>query len=242
MSFLIGPGVGPAGPAYESLPAGQTADNPWFSWQYVQDNADTIVTALREHVSLTASAVLIAALIAIPLAVVAYWFHRLTGPILALSGTLYTIPSLALFAFLGPLVGTGPGTVRIGLVIYALLLIVRNVLAGLNKVPADVRDAAEGMGYGRFLRLVRIELPLALPGIMTGLRLATVSTVALTTVGILIGHGGLGQLMIDGFQHNYYKAEIVTGAVLTVVLALVLDLLLAGAGRLIAPWTRRRTA
>lgn len=215
--------------------------NPWFSWQYVRDNSETILAALREHTSLTLRAVVLAALVAIPLAVLAYWFRSLTGPILALSGVLYTIPSLALFAFVAPYLGTGTRTVLLGLVLYALLLIIRNALAGLNQVPAEVREAAEGMGYGRFARLLRIDLPLALPGILTGLRLATVSTVALTTVGVLVGHGGLGQLIIGGFRNNLYKAEIMTGTILCVGLALVLDLLLAGAGRLLTPWATRRS-
>lgn len=217
--------------------------NPWFSWQYVRDNSDTIVEALREHATLTAEAVVIAALVAVPLAVVAYWIRPLTGPILALSGILYTIPSLALLAFIAPYVGTTRATsVLIALVLYALLLIVRNTLAGLNQVPAEVRDAAQGMGYGRFGRLLRIDLPLALPGILTGLRLATVSTVALVTVGALIGKGGLGDLILGGFRNNFYRAEIVTGTVLCVALALVLDLLLATAGRLLTPWARRRAS
>jgi osmoprotectant transport system permease protein len=216
--------------------------NPWFSWQYVRDNSDTILAALREHAALTAQAVLLAALVAIPLAVAAYWFRALAGPILALSGVLYTVPSLALFAFLAPFLGIGTVTVLVGLVLYALLLIIRNALAGLNQVPAEVRDAAEGMGYGRFGRLVRIDLPLALPGILTGLRLATVSTVALVTVGVLVGHGGLGQLILGGFRNNFFKAEIFTGTVLCVVLALVLDLILAGVGRLLTPWTVRGRA
>ncbi|MEV4755740.1 ABC transporter permease subunit [Micromonospora sp. NPDC049559] len=216
--------------------------NPWFSWQYVRDNSDTILAALREHAELTVQAVLIAAVVAVPLAVAAYWFRPLTGPILALSGVLYTIPSLALFAFIAPYVGTGTGTVLIGLVLYALLLIIRNALAGLNQVPPEVREAAQGMGYGRFARLFRIDLPLALPGILTGLRLATVSTVALVTVGVLVGHGGLGQLILGGFRNNFYRAEILTGTVLCVGLALVLDLVLAGIGRLLTPWIARRTA
>jgi osmoprotectant transport system permease protein len=217
-------------------------DNPWFSWRYVRDNADTIGDALREHVTLTAGAVVIAAAIGIPLAVAAYWFRPLTGPILASTGVLYTIPSLALFAFLGPFLGIGTSTVLIGLVGYALLMIVRNSLAGLNSVSPDVRDAARGMGYGRLAQLFRVELPLALPGILTGVRLATVSTVALTTIGFLIGHGGLGQLILGGFGNNFYRAPIATGTVLCVGLALVLDLVLIGVGRLLTPWTRRRTA
>ncbi|MFU8855012.1 ABC transporter permease [Micromonospora sp. SL1-18] len=216
--------------------------NPWFSWQYVRDNSDTILAALREHAWLSARAVLIAALVALPLAVAAYWFRSLAGPILAVSGVLYTIPSLALFAFLGPTLGIGAVTVLTVVVLYALLVIVRNALAGLQQVPSEVREAAEGMGYGRWARLLRIELPLALPGILTGLRLATVSTVALVTVGVVIGRGGLGQIIFAGFQNNFYKAEIMTGTVLCVLLALVLDLVLAGVGRLLTPWLRGRAS
>ncbi|MEW2443470.1 ABC transporter permease [Micromonospora marina] len=216
--------------------------NPWFSWQYVRDNSDTILAALREHTSLTARAVVIAALVALPLAVLAYWFRSLSAPILAVTGVLYTVPSLALFAFLAPYLGIGAITVLTVVALYALLVIVRNALAGLNQVPPEVREAAEGMGYGRWGRLFRIELPLALPGILTGVRLATVSTVALVTVGVVVGRGGLGQLIFAGFQNNFYKAQIMTGTVLCVLLALVLDLVLAGAGRLLTPWLRGRSA
>jgi osmoprotectant transport system permease protein len=118
-------------------------------------------------------------------------------------------------------------------------MIIRNTLTGLVQVPAEVRDAAQGMGYGRLVQLLRIELPLALPGILTGLRLATVATVAMTTIGVLVGHGGLGQLILGGFRNNFFKAEILTGTVLCVALALVLDLLLLGLGRLATPWSRR---
>jgi osmoprotectant transport system permease protein len=150
---------------------------------------------------------------------------------------------LALLAFIAPYVGTtNPASVLIALVLYALLLVVRNTLAGLNQVPAETREAAEGMGYGRFGRLLRIDLPLAMPGILTGLRLATVSTVALVTVGALIGYGGLGGRILGGFRNNFYRAEIVTGTVLCVVLALVLDLMLAGIGRLLTPWLAGRSA
>lgn len=223
-----------------SLLAYEAPANSWFSWRYLQDNGDTILAALREHVLLTAQAVALAALVAVPLAVAAYWFRPLTGPILALSGVLYTVPSLALLAFVAPYVGTtNPASVLIALVLYALLLIIRNTLTGLRQVPAEISDAAEGMGYGRLARLLRIDLPLALPGVITGLRLATVSTVALVTVGALIGYGGLGDLILGGFRNNFYKAQILTGTVLSVALALVLDLLLAGAGRLCTPWLRR---
>ncbi|MET7748535.1 ABC transporter permease [Micromonospora sp. NPDC005367] len=216
--------------------------NPWFSWQYLRDNSDTLVAALRDHASLTARAVLIAALIAVPLAVLAYWFRPLAGPILAFTGVLYTIPSLALFAFIAPYLGIGTVTVLTVVVLYALLVIVRNTVAGLTQVPPEIREAAQGMGYGRWGRLFRIELPLALPGILTGLRLATVSTVALVTVGVVVGRGGLGQVIFAGFQNNFYKAQIMAGTLLCVLLALVLDLILAGLGRLLTPWLNRRSS
>ncbi|MFY1634665.1 ABC transporter permease [Solwaraspora sp. WMMB335] len=217
--------------------------NPWFSGQYLRDNSEAILAALSEHVTLTVQAVLIAAVIAVPLAVAAYWFRPLTGPILTLTGVLYTIPSLALLALVAPYVGaTNPVSVLIALVLYALLLVTRNSLAGLSQVPAATIEAADGMGYGRFGRLLRIELPLALPGIVTGLRLATVSTVALVTIGSLIGYGGLGDLIFSGFRNNFYKAQILTGTLLSIALALLLDLVLAAAGRLLTPWAARRAA
>src|SRR3954470_14703071 len=133
-----------------AAPAGDGPGNPWFSWQYVQDNADTIVSKLGFHIGITLETVVIALLVAVPLAVLAYWIRPLTGPILALSGVLYTIPSLALLALLAPLVGTTtPTVVVIALVTYALLVIVRNALTGLAQVPGEVRDAAFGMGYGK---------------------------------------------------------------------------------------------
>jgi osmoprotectant transport system permease protein len=227
--------------AVAPLASGEGAPNPWFSWSYVTANLDTILAALRSHLALTAETMVIATVIAIPLAILAYWVRPLATPILSVSAVLYTVPSLALFAFLAPYTGvTGTTTVLIGLVLYALLLIVRNALVGLQQVPAEVLDAADGMGYGRFGRLWHVELPLALPGIITGLRLATVSTVALVTVGVVLGQGGLGELIDAGLKNNYYRAEITTGLLLCVALGLVLDLIIALIGRMLTPWARRR--
>jgi osmoprotectant transport system permease protein len=239
MSFLSwAPGVLPV-----AAPAADGPGNPWFSWSYVHDNAGELATHLQKHVELTGQSVIFALIVALPLAVVAYWIRPLTGPILALSGILYTIPSLALLALVAPLVGTTTDTsILIALVLYALLVLIRNSLAGLTQVPAEVKDAAAGMGYGKFGRLWRIELPLALPAIMTGLRLATVSTVALVTIGGIIGRGGLGDMILGGFRNNFYKAEIMSASILTVALALVLDLILAGVGRLLTPWTKARAS
>jgi osmoprotectant transport system permease protein len=226
-----------------AAPADDGPGNPWFSWRYVQDNSGIILDKLGFHAGITVETVIIALVVAIPLAVLAYWIKPLTGPILALSGVLYTIPSLALLALLAPLLGaTSRAAVLIALVVYALLILVRNALTGLSQVPSEVKDAAAGMGYGRFGRLWRVELPLALPGILTGLRLATVSTVALVTIGAIIGNGGLGDLIMGGFANNFYKAEILTGTILCVALALVFDLVLAVVGRLLTPWSRRRAS
>jgi osmoprotectant transport system permease protein len=222
--------------------AGTDADprNPWFSWSYIRENMDTLLDALREHIVLTVSAVAIAALVALPLAVLAHRRRRLAGPLLTVSGTLYTIPSLGLYAFLAPFTGLNPGTVLIGLVLYALLIVLRAGLTGLQQVPAEVREVARGMGYSPAGMLWKVELPLALPSIITGLRIATVSTVALLTVGEIVGFGGFGNLILAGFRNNFYKAQILTATLGCVLLAFVLDGLLVTAGRLVMPWTRRR--
>jgi osmoprotectant transport system permease protein len=229
-------------PAHQVLAAEEPA-NPWFTWDYVRDNSGDLQNALQEHVVLTVETIAIGLLVAFPLAILAHRFRWLAGPVLGLSGVLYTIPSLALFAFLAPydFFGLSQRTVLTGLVLYALLILVRNILTGLEGVPADVREAAQGMGYGRARMLWRVEVPVALPAIMAGVRVATVSTVALVTVGVIVGYGGLGQLILRGFQNNFYRAEIVTASVLTVALGLSLDLLLAGATRMLTPWSRGRS-
>jgi osmoprotectant transport system permease protein len=221
--------------------AGTDSDprNPWFSWSYIRANHDALLNALREHILLTISAVVLAALVALPLAVLAHRRRRLAGVLLTTSGTLYTIPSLALYAFIAPYTGLNPRTVLIGLVLYALLIILRAGLTGLQQVPADVVEVARGMGYSPAGMLWRVELPLALPSILTGLRIATVSTVALVTVGDIVGVGGFGSLLLAGFRNNFYKPQIMTATLACVALAFVLDGLLIVTGRLAMPWTRR---
>jgi osmoprotectant transport system permease protein len=221
-----------------SVLALDAAPNPWFDAGYVVDNWDTILRYLGEHVRLTVGAVLLGAAIALPLALLARRNRVLAGSVLGLSTIVYTIPSLAMFAFIFPFTGLSSTTVLVGLVAYSLVILVRNFLAGLQGVPDDVREAARGMGYGPVRRFVQVDLPLALPAFMAGLRIATVSTVALTTVGVLVGHGGLGQLITGGFNANFYRAEIVTGTVGCVLLALFADVLLAGVERVLTPWTR----
>lgn len=229
--------------ASESVIAVDAAPNPWFDPSYVTDNWDTIMGYLGEHVRLTVAAVLLGALIALPLALVARRSRWLAGPVLGLSTLIYTIPSLAMFAFVAPVTGLSATTVLFGLVLYSLVILVRNFLAGLQAVPADAREAARGMGYGSARLLWQVELPLALPSIFTGLRIATVSTVALVTVGVIVGQGGLGQIIIvNGFGANYYRPPIVFGTLACVLLALVADQLLALVQRLLTPWTRTGAA
>lgn len=217
------------------------APNPWISVDYVRDNSEAILAATREHVALTLVSVGLGLTIAVPLALLARRVGWLRTPVLGFAGLLYTIPSLALFAVLAPITGLSATTVVIGLTGYTLLVLVRNVLAGLDGVPPDVVEAARGMGLGPGRLLWRVELPLALPAVLAGLRIATVSTVALVTVGVVVSNGGLGQLIFQGFTNNLFRAQIFTATALCVLLALTADLLLLGLERLLTPWTRARS-
>jgi osmoprotectant transport system permease protein len=215
--------------------------NPWFTLSYLRDNHAEVVDALQQHVILTVETIVIGLLVSFPLALLAHRYRWLQAPVIGFTGVLYTIPSLALFAFLAPFTGyISSRTVLIGLVLYALLILVRNILAGLDGVPDEVREAAQGMGYGPGRMLWSVELPVALPAVMAGVRVATVSTIALVTVGVIVGNGGLGALILAGFQNNAYHAQIMTASVLTVGLGLTADLLLAGLTRLLTPWSRGR--
>ena len=192
---------------------------------------------LAEHITLTFWAVLLGFLIAFPLALLAARYRRLYPPVIGVTGVLYTIPSIALFVFLIPWTGLSRTTALVPLVAYTLLILIRNIVAGLDGIPPEVREAAEGMGYRRTRQLFSVELPLALPAIVAGLRIATVTTIGLITVTALIGQGGLGQFMIDGFQRDF-RTPLTVGIILSVVLAVIADLLLVGAQRLVSPWAR----
>ena len=216
------------------------AEQPWILWDWLGTHVQLFVDALTQHIELTVIAVVLALVIAIPLGVVAQRRPVLRNPILTVAGILYTIPSIALFAFLVPYTGlVSFTTAEIGLVGYALLIILRNVVVGLDSVPPDVIDAANGMGYRPLARLFQIELPLALPAIFAGVRVATVTTIGLVTVTALIGLGGLGQEILTGLVENF-RTPLLVATLLSVALALVADLVLAGAGRLATPWARTR--
>jgi osmoprotectant transport system permease protein len=214
--------------------------NEWICGQYLVDRRDELVDATVEHIWLTVAAVAFGVLVAFPLSLVARRYPRLESTILGVSTGLYTIPSLALFPLLVPFTGLTPTTVVVGLGLYALTVLVRSMLDGFRSVPEEVRESATGLGYGAGRLLLRIELPLALPVIMAGLRVATVSTVALATIGTLVWDGGLGNLIKDGVDTNF-RAELLAAAVICVVLAVLLDALLVIAQRLLTPWARDAT-
>lgn len=216
--------------------------NPWFSWTWVVDNAPLLTARTWQHLLLTLESVAIAALIAVPLALLVVRRRRLAAAFVGVASVIYTVPSLALFAILAPLLGIGRTPVLIGLVLYALLVLLRQTLAGLQSVDPAVLEAARGIGYGPGQTTWLVRLPAALPAVVSGLRLATVSTVALATVGVVVGYGGLGQLMFEGFRNNFHRAQITAATLACLLLALVLDLVLAGIGRAVTPWARRRTS
>jgi osmoprotectant transport system permease protein len=219
------------------LQLAQDIGSKWIYWPWVSDHLDEIRTRLAEHITLTFWAVLLGFLIAFPLALLAVRYRRLYPPVIGVTGVLYTIPSIALFVFLIPWTGLSRTTALVPLVAYTLLILIRNIVAGLDGVPPDVREAAQGMGYRPLRQLFSVELPLALPAIVAGIRIATVTTIGLITVTALIGQGGLGQFMIDGFQRDF-RTPLTVGIILSVALAVVADLLLVGAQRLVSPWAR----
>jgi osmoprotectant transport system permease protein len=213
--------------------------NTWTCTKFFSARSHEVRNALFQHLQLTVASVVIAFLISLPLALLVRRSKRASEALLGVSSAVYTIPSLALFGILVPITGLYEKTVIIGLVLYSLTVLIRNVLAGLAGVPEDAVDAARGMGMGNTRILIKVELPLAMPTIFAGLRVATVSTVALVTIGYLIGEGGLGNLIDEGFN-NDFKAEVFYASALCVVIALVLDALLVGIQRAVLPWTRRR--
>jgi osmoprotectant transport system permease protein len=212
-------------------------DNSWICGQYWSDYRPELTDATVQHLWITVVSVLVGLMAAVPLALLAR--RNPTVESLVVGGTtiIYTIPSLALFSLLLPFTGLSPTTVIIGLALYSLTILVRNVLAGLRAVPDEVVEAARGMGYSRVRLLTRVELPLALPIIMAGLRVAAVSTVALATIGAIVSYGGLGNLLLQAVG-NQFKAQIFAASLLCILLAIALDLVLVGAQRLLTPWTR----
>ena len=217
-------------------------DNRTLCPDWVEANWDSILwPRLVEHVQLTAIAVSIGFAIAFAAALVAYRFGWFEGPFAAASGLLYTIPSLALFQLLVPITGLTVTTVEIALVSYTLLILFRNILSGLRTAPPDVLEAARGMGLTRAQTLLRVELPLAVPAIVAGIRIAAVTTISLATVAAFVLPEGLGQPILDGLR-TFFKTKFIAAGALTVLLAIAVDAALVLAQRAVTPWTRVRRA
>ncbi len=216
---------------------------PLIDFEWIVEHLDDIAERILQHLQLTILPLVIGFVISLFLAIWAVRQPRAYGPVTAVAGILYTIPSLAAFALLRPITGLSLITAVIPLTTYTLLILVRNIVAGFNAVPTDVLEAAEGMGYTRQQRMLRIELPLAIPLMLAGLRLASVTTIGLATVVAVLGssYGGLGQLITEGLQ-SFFPTKYLLGAVLSVVLAVLADIVFVQIERLITPWTHARAA
>ena len=214
-----------------------TPGEPIIRWDWLASHVPDFLAAGAQHIELTVIAVTVGFAIAFALSLAALRYPHLEGAITGVMGTLYTIPSLALFSFLVPFTGLGVLTSEIGLVGYTLLILMRNILGGIRGVSDDVREAAIGMGYTSEQLLWRIEVPLALAVIIAGVRIATVTTIGLVTVTALIGQGGFGALILAGML-TFFSTEIIAGATLSVALAVLADALLVAVQRRLTPWTR----
>jgi len=222
------------------IPALQ-ASNPIVRWSWFVDEWDQIQAALVQHLELTLLALGLGLLLSATLAAVALRYERGAPSITAGAAAFYTIPSVALFGLLVPYTGLSRATAVLPLAGYTLLILVTAIIDGFRSVPAEVREAASGMGMSSRRRLLTVELPLALPYVITGIRIATVSTVGLVTVAAIIGQGGLGRLILDGLRRTFWTPMTI-GASLSILLALALDLLIYHAGAAATPWARRRRA
>ena len=211
---------------------------PLFRLDWVLDHLDTLAQRIGEHLLVTIIAVGAGFAISFALALAVRRWPRIYGPILAVSGILYAIPSIALFVLFIPITGLSLLTVEIALVSYTLVILVRNIVTGLREVPPEVIEAARGMGYTDRQRLWRVELPIAMPIIVAGLRIATVTTIGLVTIATLIGMGGLGYLIVNiGIQRRFPTATL-TGVIVVVLLATVIDLGFQAVQRRLTPWAR----
>lgn len=208
-----------------------------IDWQWVTDNLEMIGELMLQHLQMVLISLAMGTLLTAAMLLLSIVWPALSGPLISLSGVLFTIPSLALFILLLPWTGLSVTTAVIGLTLYSLLILLRNVLAGMQKLPADVLESGRALGYTRFGRFIDVELFLILPALFAGLRIASVTLVGLVIVTALIGQGGLGQLMILGFNQNFLTPILVSLA-LSFVLSLGLDLLIARLGYSLTGWTR----
>jgi osmoprotectant transport system permease protein len=216
-----------------------------LDWAWINRNASMIGSLTAQHAVLAVIPVLAAFVVSIPLGYLVHRTGRAANVILAVLGVVYSIPSLALFVALPLVLGTqilDPVNIAVALAIYSVALLVRSVVDGLRSVPAAVKQSASAIGFGWFERLVKVELPLAMPVVFAGLRVVTVSNIALVSVAVVVGGGALGQLFDTGFNRNFYT-PIIVALVLTLLLALIADAIILLVQRGVLPWARgRRTA
>jgi osmoprotectant transport system permease protein len=234
-----------SGPVIPDFNGGHAVDtcvraNGTFCWGWFRQNwSDVFLPALGQHVKLVAIAMVVGFVISAALALLAHRRRWIEKPITIVMGVLYTIPSLALFQLLVPITHLSLLTAEIALVSYTLLILFRNMLEGLRAVPADVRDAARGMGLTDRQVLWRVELPLALPAIIAGVRIATVTIISLATVAAFVIDEGLGKPIFDAIQSGIFKTEILAAGGLAVAMALVADAALVLVQRRLTPWATR---
>jgi osmoprotectant transport system permease protein len=216
---------------------------PLIRWSYIGDHLHEIRVALVQHLELTFIAVGVGVVLSSLLAAVALRFRFTFQPLNAITGIMYAVPSLALFILLSPITGLTVLTSEIALVSYTLQILLRSIVAGIDGVPASVRESATAMGFTRRQQFWRVELPIALPVIVSGLRIATVTTVGLVPISGILGsdQGGLGTFIFDGLQ-RFFNTPLLVGGVLTVALAVVLDVSLVRIERVLTPWIRRARA
>jgi osmoprotectant transport system permease protein len=216
------------------------AGEPFIRFDWILDNLDEIGQRLGEHALMVIAAVSIGFVVSFGLALIARRFPATYGPIIAVTGTLYAVPSLALFVLLIPVTGLSLATGIVALVLYTLLILVRNIVTALEGVPPDVIEAATGMGYTPAERFWRVELPIAIPVVVAGLRIATVTTVGLVAITTFIGLGGLGYLIINSGTRRFFPTSIYVGVILCIVLAVVADVALLWLQRRLTPWAQAR--
>jgi osmoprotectant transport system permease protein len=215
-------------------------DKPLVDWAWVVEHLDDITSRSLQHLQLALLAVAAGFVISLVLGIAVARRPRASAAVIGFSGVLYTIPSIAAFAALVPITQLSVLTALIPLTAYTLLILIRNIVEGLRGVPADVLETADAMGYTRQSRLLRIELPLAIPLIIAGLRVASVSTIGLVTIAAIIGDnfGGLGVFINDGLR-NFFPTSVYVGAVMSVVLAIGVDLVFVVIQRILTPWSHR---
>ena len=221
-----------------------TGEPKLIDWEWLRENFwEDIVPAIQGHIFLSFVSVAIALIIALPVGVLSARYRKAYPPVTFVTGLLFSIPSLAAFALLVsvPGIGLGPQAVIIALVAYSLLVLIRNVVAGMDSVPEETKDAARGMGLTSRQILFRVELPLALPVIIAGVRIATVTVIGIATIGAYVSGGGLGELIFTGISRNF-PTRVIVGAVLATLMAISADLALLWLERLLRPWARARKA